>query len=221
MGNLAAILPNNQKLVRKSLGGGVLFAPEDALVVTRSNLFLSTDHSLVATAPTGYSSAGYLSDEGVRNGRTQETEDITAWQSRTPVRSEQTSDTETIAVDLLETKKLSLEIYNGVDLSAVTSVNGAISFQKPDLPTDKYYRCITFSVDIVNGLEYVEATFWPRVKVTDRGEKTRGKGGANVYPITLTAFTDTALGYSKDEMHGGKGFAAVATEMGFTVTPPA
>lgn len=220
MATFASLAPLKQNLVRKSLSGGVMIAPATAAAPTRSTIF-GTDYSLASTKPTGFEFAGYLTDDGIRSARSQETEDITGWQSLEPVRSDRTSDSETIQVDFLETKKLTLEVYTGADLSSAAFVNGALSIQKPALPTDRYYRLLAFAVDNIDGEEYIEAKFYPRVKVTTFADEARQKSGASVLGVTFTAYVDATLGYSLDRMIGGRGFAIkAATDMGFTVPAP-
>lgn len=215
MPNFDSISEVKQHLVRKALSGGLFVARESAAAVTTANLF-GADKTLAAL-PTGYSDGGYLTPEGIRFSRAQESEDIAAWQSQEPVRSDRTSDSETLAVDFLETNKTTIELFTGADLSSPTYVNGALSIKKPALPTDRYYRLVALGVDIIDGDEFYAAVVYPRAKPTTFQDQAFSKAGALQWGLTFTTYADPTLGYSKDTIFGGPGFGAVAADMGFTL----
>lgn len=219
MADYASISDLNETLVRKALAGSLFVGPFDtAAAVTTTDLF-GADHTLAAL-PAGYTDAGLTTDEGIRFARSQESEQITAWQRLEPVREDPTSDSETLQVDFLETNKASIELFTGADLSAVTYDNGALSIQKPELPTARYFRLLALAVDNIDGDEFYVARFYPRCKVTGWADQAFAKGGGLQWGMTFTAYVDNALGYSKDDMLGGPGFAAVAEEMGLDAVPP-
>ena len=220
MADFASISDLKQELVRKALTGSLFAAPfATGVAITTDNLF-GADHTLAAL-PAGYADGGFTTDEGIRFARNQESEQITGWQVLEPVREDATSDTETLQVDFLETSKTTIEFYTGADLSAATYTNGALSIQKPELPTDRYFRLLALAVDNIDGDEFYAARFYPRCKVTGWADQAFQKGGGLQWGMTFTAYVDSVLGYSKDDMFGGPGFAAVAEAMGLpAVTAP-
>ncbi|ABS03200.1 hypothetical protein [Kineococcus radiotolerans] len=220
MPNFGAITKFNTRLVRKTLTGGLWIADEDATVLTRSNL-LGADGTF-ATLPLDYKFSGLTTTDGLRAARAQEQEDISSWQLREPVRSELTTDTETVQVDFMETSKTTIELYTGADLSNVTYVNGAFEIPKPELPPSRYYRVLRVAIDLVDGEEYYFINFYPRMKVTNFADQADTREGALQWGVTLTAYNDGDVGYSKNHMQGGPGFALVAEDMGLpavTVAP--
>ena len=219
MADFASISNLDQSLVRKALTGSLFVAPYSADAITAATLFTpgpTPPKGELAALPTGYEDGGITTDEGIRFARSQETEDITGWQFLEPVRSDRTSDTETLQVDFEETSRQTIEMYTGADLSAATYTNGALSIQKPALPTDRYFRLLALAVDNVDGDEFYVARFYPRCKVSSWADQAFAKGGALQWGMTFTAFVDPVLEYSKDDMIGGPGFAALAVAMGLT-----
>jgi len=211
----ASISKLDSSLVRKALTGSLIIAPYSAAPLTASTLFIAGG-GLAATLPTGYRDAGYLTEDGIRTTRSTESADETAWQSLEPVRSDPTSDSETLQVDLKETNKLAIELFTGADLTGATLVNGALSIKKPALPPSRYYRVLALGVDSIDGQEFYVARFYPRAKVTSWADQAFAKGSAFQWGVTMTTYVDGALGYAKDDLIGGPGFATLATRMGFT-----
>lgn len=221
MATFSSISDLNQSLVRKALTGSLFVAPITADAITRTNLFSAGPTppagELAATLPTGYSDGGITTDEGIRFARSQENDTVTGWQYLEPVREDRTSDTETLQVDFEETKKTTIELYTGADLSAATLVNGAISIQKPKLPTDRYFRLLALAVDNVNGKEFYAAVHYPRCKVSGWADQAFAKGGALQWGMTFTAYVDPILEYSKDTIFGGPGYKELAAAMDLPV----
>jgi hypothetical protein len=217
MANFASVSNLNVDLVRKALTGALIVAPYTATALTRSNLF-TAGGELATPFVTGYKSGGITTDEGLRFARSTESDTVTGWQYREPVRDDLTSDSETIAVDFLETNKTTIELYTGADLSAVSLTNGAISIQKPALPSASYFRCLALAVDNIQGDELYIARYYPRCRVTAWQEQAFGKAGALQWGMTFTTYVDPVLQYSKDDMIGGPAFETVAEAMGFDLT---
>lgn len=218
MANFASVSNLNQALVRKALTGGLFAAPYTADALTAATLF-KTDGTLNSPLPTGYKGGGITTDDGLRFARAQEVESLTGWQFREPVREDLTADTETLQVDFMETSKLTIELYTGADLSAATYVNGALSIKKPALPTDRYFRLLALAVDNIDGKEFYVGRFYPRCKVSGWADQAFAKAGGLQWGMTFTTYVDPVLGYSKDDLMGGPGFAALAVQMGLTAVP--
>lgn len=218
MGNFASISNLDQSLVRKALTGSLFCAAYSADAITASNLFTpgpTPPKGELAVLPTGYGDGGITTDEGIRFARSQENESVTGWQFLEPVREDRTSDSETLQVDFLETSKTTIELYTGADLSAATYTNGALSIKKPALPTDRYFRLLALAVDNVNGKEFYIGRVYPRCKVTGWQDQAFAKAGGLQWGMTFSTYNDPVLGYSKDDLIGGPGFADIAVAMGF------
>lgn len=203
-----------------TFAGRLSFRNVPALIATGTGAVASTKTpgvalGLASIAALGYQDGGLLTDEGIRAARAVENEDITAWQQQQPVRSDKTSDTETLSIDFMETNRVSIEQGTGADLSNPVLTGGILSIQKPAIPRDREYRALAMAVDNVDGEEFYYARVYPKIKVTNYADQGVGKGGAIQWGTTYTSFLDSALGYSKDTIFAGPGFVALSEDMGF------
>lgn len=217
MATYAQVSKLDQTLVRKALTGSLFIAPYSSAALTASTLFTS-DGSLVTTLPTGYADGGTTTDDGLRFSRSTDLEEITGWQFLEPVRSDLTSDSETAQVDFIETNRQTIELYTGIDTTPLKLTNGALTIDKPALPQARYLRLLCLAVDNYNGKEFYVARHYPRVRVTSWADQAFAKGGALQWGVTLTAYTDPALGVSKRDFLAGPAFADLKTAMGFANT---
>lgn len=213
MADFASISNLNTDLVRKALGGSLFIAEYDVDPLTASTLFATG--GTLAALPTGWADGGYMTDDGIRFARSTDSEDITAWQSREPVRSDKTSDSETLQVDFEETSKTTIEMYTGADLSNATTTNGALSWDKPAIPQDRYFRLLAIAVDEIDGDELYIARFYPRCRATDYADQAFAKSGALQWGVTFTTYNDPVLKITRRDFIGGPAFAGLRTKMGF------
>lgn len=211
-----AVRQHKQQLVRKMIRGSVFIAPTTADPIT--TITDATD-KLLAALPTGYEDLGILSADGGQYSRDVNTSDLDGWGYSQPVRSDVTSDTGQLQVACEETKKLTMGLYLGADMSSVTpATNGEISVQKPALPSSKYYRVLLLGVDTVDGAELYLARFMPNAKVVSfEDQNFQGSDDtALTWSVTFQAYEDSALGYSEDFLAGGPGWFNLLTDMGWT-----
>lgn len=203
--------------VRKGLKGSLFIARYATAMVTETDLFDASGG--LQALPAGWEDAGYLTEAGIRIGRTSEVSETPSWQSQTPVRSDKTSDEETLQADLLETKRTALELATGQDLSATTisATRPVLSFQKPAVPADVEYRLLAVMADTVGGEEFVLAIGYPRVKITDYSEQAIANSDDGFqWGFTFDALFDSTAGYSKDTMLGGAALGTLTVNMGFS-----
>lgn len=217
MATYAQVSKLDQTLVRKALTGSLFIAPYSANVLTASTLFV-TGGALATSLPTGYADGGTMTDDGLRFSRSTDLDQVTGWQFLEPVRTDLSSDTETAQVDFLETNRQTIELYTGIDTTALTLTNGALTIDKPTLPQARYLRLLCLAVDNYNGKEFYVARHYPRVRVTGWADQAFAKAGALQWGVTLTAYTDPAIGASKRDFIGGPAFADLKTAMGFANT---
>ena len=174
----------------------------------------------LTTLPAGFVDLGYLSKEdGATWARETELSEVTAIGASEAVRSDITSDVNTLAVTALETKLQTLELYDNVDLSTLTpTVNtGEVAYNRPTRPRTKFGRLYVISMDDSDdaGPIYM-ARLCPRAQVTEVGEQTWTDGDDPItYPLTFSAKRDTDAGYAMRCLFGGPGFLARLTDMGF------
>lgn len=221
MANYAALQAKKSQLIRKGLDGSVFLGPITAPEITNATLFDPTTGVLVATLPTGYKDGGWLTDDGAQYSRDVSQSDIGGWGSVEPLRSDTTQDTTTLKIAMEETNAQSIGLYVGVDASAVTpAVNGVITLKKPRIGNVNYHRVFTLAVDETDDGELYIVRFLPRARVTDYDDQAFANGDdPTLWSVTLTAFTDSALGYSESYLFGGPGWTAIVEDMGFPAVP--
>lgn len=206
----------NAALIMKALEGSVFIAPSTAQAIT--SLTDSTD-KLLAPLPAGYQDLGWLSDDGAQFSRDVDTSDITGWGSVEPLRSDINSDVTTLQVACLETRKETIGLYTGADMTTNTPdpTSGELSIAKPARPGFRYYRVLALAVDLSDDGEYYIGRFLPRARVTDYDDQNFQSSDDSpvTWSATLTGYTDPTLGYSEKYIFGGPGWAAKLATMGF------
>lgn len=205
-------------LIRKALEGSVFIAPITAPAITA----LTDTTSELLALPTNYVDGGATSDDGAQFSSEVDSSDVTSWGHVEPTRRDITSDVTTLQVFFQETKKVTAAMYMGVDASTLTpdATSGELMVAKPDRPASRHYRILTISVDLADAGEIYIARFLPRASVTDKDDQNFQSGDDPLgWPVTLTAYKDSVLGYSEAYFFGGPGWKALLADMGFTTTP--
>lgn len=206
-----------QDLIRKGLEGSIFVKRyEDA----DTEIETLQDATGLLALPTGYADVGYLTkDQGAAWSRDTETSDVTSLGAAEPTRRDVTSDVTGLQFTMQESKRQVFELYDGVDLSSLEQdANGNIAYDKPDRPASVYYRVLALFKD-GDGVDAVYFAKWlTRAQVTERGEQSWNEENELQYPVTLTAFVDSAVGTSARSLWAGP--AATLTRMGFPVATP-
>lgn len=224
MPNYAGLATKKRELIRKALDGSLFVAPATATPITTlttrvaPNATAGTPEVIDLTPlPTGYDDGGLMTDEGIRFSRSAESEDVTSFGSTEPSRSDVSTDVMTVQVDFQELSKVTLGLYTGADLSAITpTASGEVSISKPARPKSKYYRLLALAVDDSDDGEIYVAKFFPRGKTTQYADQAFAKGGNAInWGMTFQSYVDDDLGYSQKDFFGGPGWKALLTEMGF------
>jgi hypothetical protein len=196
-----------------SLGGGT--APDVTVTATTQGTPID-----LAPLPSGYVDLGYLSrDDAPTWSRETELSELTAIGATESVRADITSDVSSLSVTALETKRKTLELYDNVDLSAVTptAVTGEIAYNRPTRPRTSFNRIFVISMDDSDsaGPIYI-ARLCPRAQVTEVGEQVWSDGDdAMVFPLTFSAKKDATAGYAMRCLFGGPGWKAHLEDAGF------
>jgi hypothetical protein len=204
-----------QALIRKMIEGSVFIAPSSATAISA----LTDTDKLLKALPSGYEDIGWLSDNGASLERKVDAPEVKAWGAVEPVRTDIISDVTTLKIECLETKKATIAMYSGADLSAVTAdpTTGEVDIAKPARPGIQYHRVLVIGVDLTDNGELYVARFLPRARVTDYDNQVFQSSGNNplTFGATLTAYVDSTLGYSERWLFGGSGWAAITSSMGF------
>ncbi|MEV4670972.1 hypothetical protein AB0K34_04895 [Actinomadura sp. NPDC049382] len=205
-------------LIRKALEGSVFAAPITAPAVTA----LTDATSELLDLPTGYVDLGFMSDDGAQFSSEIDSSDVTSWGSVEPTRRDITQDVTTLQGFFQETNKMTVALYTNVDAASLVpdATSGELKVDKPDRPASRHYRILTLGVDLADAGEIYVARFLPRASVTDKDDQAFQSGDDPLgWPVTMTAYKDSALGTSESYFFGGPGWKALLADMGFTTTP--
>ncbi|WXW93149.1 major tail protein [Arthrobacter phage BrayBeast] len=167
------------------------------------------------TIPTGYLPVGMVTkDDGATWTRDQESSDVTSYGYAEPVRRDIVSDVTGLSFTMQESKKTTMELFHGLDLSTVTTDSaGNFYFDKASRPAQRKYRVLALGKD-GDGPDAIYVARWlPNAQITENGEQAWSEGDEVKYPATFTAYTDSTFGTSFREIWGGPGLDHAA--MGF------
>lgn len=209
-----SIFPGNPGLVRKMLYGSVLvkdydpqntfatYSPFDADTGLLSPNLLTTD---------GFQDIAYLDENGVEFTPTYTTADTTAWQTRQPLRTDVTADTEQAKITALQTTPLTDALYNNVPLST-TDLLGApgYSMVKPKTPGIVFRSVLFLGVDGSAGNYVFLATLYPKALMIKPDKQDWVAKTELQIPMTFQAYPDSVAGYTIKRWKDGPGWRALA-----------
>lgn len=209
-------------LVRKALEGSVFMAPYTAPAITA----MTSGASAALTAlPTGYADVGLIEKKNaVTWSRKVTTQEVMNWGSIYAARRDITKDDSQLKFTMLETKKQSLEMYYGIDLSTapVDPTSKELQFSQPERPETVYYRVFGLFQDGFGADAIYVGRFYPKASVTDMNDqKWDDDADALLWDIAMTAVNDTVLNTPVMHFFGGPGWKTRLTAMGFGTNPGA
>jgi hypothetical protein len=203
------------QLIRKALRGAGFVAPYSTAALETIS---GTGGALVI--PTGYVSLGKLTSDGAERSTEQEISSLRGWGDTADARRDIDSETNSVNITAMETKKKVIELYENVDLTGlVPDTNGEISFDKPATPISRDWRflCLAKDINKANGLEIYCGVHFLRTNFNQNGSQNLQPGDkALQYPLTANALHDPEAGTAVRIFWAGPGLAGLATAMGFT-----
>ena len=202
----------NGSNIRKILEMAIFVKPWEEADPAITKIYSATEGLIV---PAGYMPTGLITkDDGATWSREQDSSDVTSYGRGEPSRRDITSDVSGLAFTMQESKKLAMELFHGLDLTAITTdADGNFFFDKPSRPGARKYRVLAIGKD-GDGPDAVYLARWlPKAQVTENGEQAWTDGDELKYPATMTAYTDDNVGTSFREIWGGPGLDHEA--MGF------
>lgn len=134
--------------------------------------------------PSGWVDLGYISDDGITEGRDENQETFTPWQSNSPIRVETTSATETFQATLWESNFNVISLYYRKGASDMTATGGLVSFPVGGKPKRDLRA---FGVDVIDGV-YKRRIVLPYAEVTERGDLVYQSSSLIGYECTITAY---------------------------------
>jgi len=217
MANFADIKGHNTANIRKALEMSIFIKPAEDTDVAVTAVY-DAEGVLV---PEGYVSVGLTTkDDGASWSRQQDAAETTSHGYAEPTRRDITSDVRGLGFTMQETKRTSLELYHGVDLSGVqVDADGNFYFDAPSRPASRKYRVFALGKD-GDGPDAIYVARWlPLVEITEQGEQAWNEGAEINYPVTMTGRNDSQFGTSFREVWGGPGLDHVAMGLDAPVTP--
>lgn len=216
MPDLQALATHKSELIRKALEGSIFVAPFTAMPITA----MTTGAGSALTAlPAGYTDVGFVEKKSaVTWSRKITTEEVMVWGDIFPARRDITKDDSQLKFSMLETKRQSLELYYGLDLSSTLAnvTTKEVSFEQPSRPQTIFYRVFGLFQDGEGADATYVGRFYPRASVTDMSDqKWDDDSDPLIWDISMSAVTDTDLGYPVKHFFGGPGWAGLLSDLGF------
>lgn len=202
-------------LIRKALEGSIFIAPYTADMPTA--LTAGANAGLLPL-PDGYEDVGWCDKgDGATWSRSVDTTDTESWGSVQPTRRDITGQTDGLKFTAQETKRSTIELYEGVDLSTVTpaATTGEITFDRPTRPNVRNFKAFGIFQDGVGVDAIYIAKVLPRATVTETGDQKWSDEDAVGYEVTLSAEYDKDAATSMRFFFGGPGWRARLVDMGF------
>jgi hypothetical protein len=135
-----------------------------------------------------WSILGYLSDDGPTVGQSTDSQDITPWQSVTPIRTVITSRGVTLQFVLWQLNAQTLALYFDAD-PVEPAADGSLSMDiRSDSPQHRY----AVGIDAADGERVLRIVF-PRATLSDAGDMQIQRGAAVPLDCTLSALDDSGL----------------------------
>ena len=198
--------------IRKILEMAIFVKPVDDADVAITQVFAAATG---LTIPAGYIPVGMVTkDDGASWSRDQESSDVTSYGYAEPVRRDILSDVTGLSFTMQESKKTTMELFHGLDLSAITTdAEGNFFFDKASRPAQRKYRVLALGKDGDGPDAIYQARWLPNAQITENGEQAWSEGDEVKYPASFTAYNDEKFGTSFREIWGGPGLDHVG--MGF------
>jgi hypothetical protein len=217
MPDLAALASHKSELIRKALEGSVFVAPFTASPITSMT---SGASSALTALPDDYEDVGLVEKgNAVTWSRSVTTQEVMVWGDLFAARRDITKDDSTLKFTMVETKRLSMELYYGLDLSSTTAnaTTKEVSFAQPPRPSTKFWRVFGLFQDGVDEDAIYVGRFYPRASVTDMSDqKWDDDADPLLWDVSMSAVRDDDLGYAAKHFFGGPGWAALLSDLGFT-----
>lgn len=217
VGTFDEVKGHNGSNIRKVLRMAVFVAPfETATAITSL-----TDSSNELVIPDTYQSVGVLDKEAAFTSTPSITvSEVSGYGYGQTLRRDIVSRNTVLAFTMLETRRRALEIYYGIDLSAITataSPKNELKFDEPDRPDTLYWRVLCVGADGDGANTLYIADFYPKVTLSEVSALSSSETEPRRYAVTMGVDVDTIVGTSHRQFLAGPGLStAEITAMGWT-----
>lgn len=219
--SLEALRQQQDDLVRKVLDGALFRAPMSAPHISAATLFAPDGEFL--ELPEGWADLGLLNTDGMGHSRAVTSSETPAFGRTSPVRSDVSTDTDTMSVVAIETKLSTIELGTGSVIlpGARDATNGSLEIKKPPRPTPRQYRFFSVAKDETAEGDIYICKYMPKGKIGSYGDQAMSVGDdAFGWPATVTGQVDETWGASGSWIFGGPGWNARLEAMGFSPLVP-
>ena len=173
--------------VRVAVTGAVYAGPLSATLPTNE-----------ASAVTGFTGLGYVSDGGVTESRDRSSNQIRAWQNSAMVREVVTESSLSYSLTLIETTAANIGLFYG---TSVSESGGKATVYVDPGSTGGRRR---FVIDVIDG-DSIIRTVLPDAEITEVGDQVYAAGEPIGFELTITAYstTDDSGTYSAIKYYAG------------------
>lgn len=200
--------------IRKVLEMAIFVKPEEESDTEITQVWTAASGLVV---PAGYLPVGLVTkDDGASWSREQDMSEVESMGYSEPTRRDILKDVSGLSFTMQESKRTSMELFHGLDLSTVTTdTDGNFFFDKASRPVSRKWRVLALGKD-GDGPDAIYVARWlPRAQVTENGEQAWTEGDEVKYPASFSSYTDEKFGTSFREIWGGPGLDHAG--MGFPV----
>jgi hypothetical protein len=217
----AELALNNSNNMFKALGGMIFAAAMTASIPAAFTTAATAD--LLQLDPLVWQRLGFITKrEGITFSRDIATDTEESWGVNEPTRTDITGDVTSAAFTLQETTRYALEMYDFVDLTAVTPdvTTGEVAYSKPTTAVPFYRRMIFMGVDGAGTGRRYRFKVMPRAQLAAVRDEAWNNTTATSYPLTVRATTDPTLGYAVRNVLAGPGQKTLNAGAKFGVASP-
>jgi hypothetical protein len=190
------------------------YSPFDSSTGLLNNTLLTSD---------GWTDLGYLSEDGVEFSPSWTMADTNGWQTRQPLRSDVTVDTEQAMFTLLQSNPTVDMLYDGQPLAnAGTEGSTGYSVVHPQVPQLVYRSVLFLGVDGTTSNPTFMAKLYPKCSVVKIDKQDWQAKTETQYKITVQAYPDGVSGYARKLFREGPAWRALGVPSGvgtITATP--
>lgn len=220
MADYTTIAHRQAALIRKALQGSIFIAPYASAAITAITTGAAGD---IKPLPTGYVDAGMVDKRNAPVWASKvTTQTVMAWGDVYAARRDITAVDGSLKFTMLETNKMSLQLYLGIDLTSVPLDNTTkeLILSQPARPQPIPYRVFGIFQDGIGSNAIYVGRFYPRAFVTDIGDqKWDDDADALTWDITITPQNDAVLGTPVVHFFGGPGWQSLLAQTGFNTNP--